>query len=445
MKRSPSPSTGWSCQTCTFVNDDELRRCQVCETFRAKDDWACTQCTLVNAADAPLCVACDTLAPGRQGDGGSSEPKRSRSLGAPVTLQVRLPSGERQEVTAGALFENSTLDELHRVVEEQFQLSPSFLITVPYPFPGQPLERRQDQTLKDWDLAPKAVITVVDESAPKKKTLAPAPVAPRWADVSVGGYVHSSYQPPSNESQESLSILSLNVWFEPHYFDLRCAEQLRYFTEQECDVLCLQEVTQAYLVQLLGSPWLRSRYWVSHRAIESYGVVLMSRRIPTKVSNYVLPSNMGRSLLVAEIGSLIVSTVHLESMADPQQVRCKQLRIIMDALSNRSDALVCGDFNFDSDETTAPEHSAIDSRFVDIGPRAPTLGVNYGSKKYKAKRYDRMLLKSVLWTAESSVLFGQRKLIVPPGTPIPEKSWIQRCGAFLSDHAGLLIRLKMRK
>lgn len=69
-----------------------------------------------------------------------------------------------------------------------------------------------------------------------------------WRLLPSGAYSHSTkyQQPPVDGVVDTLSILSLNVWFEPHWFRERVAEQRKMFARFEADVVCLQEVTVRY-------------------------------------------------------------------------------------------------------------------------------------------------------------------------------------------------------
>lgn len=56
---------GWSCPTCTFINNTLVLACEVCRCERPIknddtliDSWKCPQCTLMNEKKWQVCVAC---------------------------------------------------------------------------------------------------------------------------------------------------------------------------------------------------------------------------------------------------------------------------------------------------------------------------------------------------------------------------------------------------
>lgn len=373
---------------------------------------------------------------------------KSTSIALPVSIRIRLPASlSASPPVILKLCEDSSIDQLYEAVASECHLSAgSFVLTIPYPFPGQPLERSSTVSLGDMELTGRVTVTVCLSSTGtgRPSSALPASMANVWTAQAQGGFVHSSYvESPrfKGDSYESLCICSLNVWFEPHYFELRCRAQLDMFKKLDCDILCLQEVTQPLLDILFSDSWIQKNFWVSHHKRESYGVVILSRLIPRVASEVMLRSGMGRTLVIADLGSLAVATVHLESLNN-SSLRCEQLCMIDEALSDCDNVTLCGDFNFDADDPKVIERASLGKAYVDPMPaKVPTLGVNYDSKKYPPKRFDRLLIKGQLWSAQEARTFGETRLHVPPNTPQPASSYIKSRGAFLSDHLGLVVRI----
>jgi hypothetical protein len=68
-----------------------------------------------------------------------------------------------------------------------------------------------------------------------------------WRLQSSGAYVHTRYVALDMDAQPHLTVVSLNVWFEPHWQRWRWLKQKEWFERLAADVICLQEVTPEYL------------------------------------------------------------------------------------------------------------------------------------------------------------------------------------------------------
>jgi hypothetical protein len=164
---------------------------------------------------------------------------------------------------------------------------------------------------------------------------------------------------------------------------------------------------------------------------------------------YDLPTRMSRRLLVTFLEDLAIGNVHLESLAN-HPVREAQLRECVQALKHFSDALLVGDFNFDSQQNWSPPHSPLENDalaeimhgFVDVWPLLRTdRGLTFDSsicpyiRKHEQMRYDRVMARVVKWVAHSIERVGHEPLDVDLSsrtTAGPMR------GLFLSDHFGLI-------
>ena len=130
--------------------------------------------------------------------------------------------------------------------------------------------------------------------------------------------------------------------------------------EPELDVICLQEVTPAYLAALTaaGAPhaaWLAGyRLCAPDFAGTGYGTAMLVRAsLAPSFARRALPSDMQRDLLLARLespalGQVCVACVHLESKASAT-LRGQQLAAVREALGAEgveAPAIVAGDFNF---------------------------------------------------------------------------------------------------
>ena len=115
------------------------------------------------------------------------------------------------------------------------------------------------------------------------------------------------------------------------------------------DFICLQEVTHSFVQQLQKQKWIQ-QYSVSGFAMHNYDCLILSK-FNCKFKRIPYPNTgMGRSLLIAEtlINDRLISvaTSHFESL-NSTPLRVEQLLTAFKSLQG-DDALLMGDFNFDS-------------------------------------------------------------------------------------------------
>ncbi len=426
----------WTCSTCTVNNDGAAVACEACgET--SPHAWACPVCTVYNSEDAKACQACDTTR--AQASFASAflvAAQKKAASGRDVTVQLRLQDGTI--VTLGGLTEESSISALYDAAREAGGLVGTDFVLL------QPPGRRIDRSGSNEDTVGSLGLHRTTLSVAAAVARAAPAGGPAWRPAQQGGFVHSKHKPavPATE----LRVCQLNVWFDEAFFAQRAAAQLRAMEEMQCDVMCLQEVTQPYLELVMRDPWVQRTFWLSHMLIESYGVMVLSRTPAARLSELPLPSVMGRSLVVAHLPAPLpaVATVHLESMGEYALTRVRQIAAVMDCLEPIEDAVLCGDFNFDGDRECA-ERAELRPQWVDPMPARPTMGVNYPSKKYGQARFDRILYKTRSWAFDSAVVFGDKRLPALPDAPQPSSDYLRARGAFLSDHLGLLARFKKIK
>jgi tyrosyl-DNA phosphodiesterase 2 len=229
-------------------------------------------------------------------------------------------------------------------------------------------------------------------------------------------------------------IASWNVWFDDHQAAARHRGLLSELRRRDVDVIALQEVTQELLDTLLAERWIRSDYQVSELQVIGYDVIILSRLPISRVATMLLPSAMGRRLIVAELAcGLEVATTHLESTAPMAAARAAQLAIVCDYLGKRGDTVVVGDMNFEPDAPA--ENAALDARFVDVWPalrpddpgytvdpiRNPMRLASAGTPRQR--RIDRVFARTARWSPRHIDLLGTE--------PIDDQQ------TFVSDHFGL--------
>ena len=242
----------------------------------------------------------------------------------------------------------------------------------------------------------------------------------------------------------ALTLVTWNVWFDPHHQARRVAMLLDALVAADADVVCLQEVTPALVALLRAADALRGYALLDDTldAEERYGTVILSRLPVRAWRRHELPTSMGRDLHLAEVTlpdghCVAVGTVHLESRRWNGDVRAEQLDAAFPLLRDAApDAVLCGDFNFDDGwDECARLHAAPD--FRDLWPALGRGGPGYTvdtrrnamtawhKGKEKQTRYDRVLVRSSGRGAPRAIeLLGTE---AHPDDP----------ALFVSDHFGL--------
>jgi len=236
---------------------------------------------------------------------------------------------------------------------------------------------------------------------------------------------------------KKLTLVCWNIWFEAHAREERCRGLAEVLGKLKPDIIGLQEATLKMLRPLLEQEWVRRHYWCSASptsAASTHGVVLLSRREPTRLAFDPLPGAMGRRLLWADFGDLRIGVVHLESMKKNAMVRREQLDVVFPRLDEAASAILMGDLNFcscwdDENGQLEPSYRDLwtqlhpeDPGYTGDSVRNPMIRV-----KEKPVRFDRVLLRSKRWKATSIELIGTEE-IAP--------------GVLISDHFGLLAQLQ---
>jgi endonuclease/exonuclease/phosphatase family metal-dependent hydrolase len=157
-----------------------------------------------------------------------------------------------------------------------------------------------------------------------------------------------------------LRVITYNIWFDSFYLDERFDALIRIVLTRSADVVCFQEVIPRVAAAVRSSTVLGEMYEISPFPVSPYGsMMLVKKFLKPEFRNIRLPSEMSRSLLLAQFGAgsdgeippwlrrSAVATVHLESL-NMAHMRKKQLQICakeLAAFPGRS--ILCGDFNFD--------------------------------------------------------------------------------------------------
>ena len=168
----------------------------------------------------------------------------------------------------------------------------------------------------------------------------------------------------------SLIVATHNVWFASYHQEVRGIALLSELKACDADIIALQEVTPPLLEQIREAPWIRRSYALSDhdgRTMERYGVLLLSRLPVERFTLHDMPTRMGRKLLCAHLaGSLVVATIHLESLPPSAEYRDAQFKQCVSILDAFDHAVLMGDMNFCS--SWPEENQRIPDRYTDVWP-----------------------------------------------------------------------------
>jgi len=253
-----------------------------------------------------------------------------------------------------------------------------------------------------------------------------------------------------NQDMSGLTLITFNTWFGEYCFMQRTAALLECLRQTEAHVVALQEVTTPLLDYIKRMDWIQENCFLSDchgPTYERYGTMLISRLPFKKLTIHRLPSQMGRGLLVGEfvVGdeSLLVATVHLESMKPMAEQRIEQLGLIFPLLEHGDNTFLMGDFNFHTDQE---EQNAINPQYLDQWPlcHPQDPGYTYDTERNnmlqrmrgqtKTTRYDRILFRSKrgTWQPQEMQILGTR--------PINDEAE----QVYISDHFGLRLDMVPR-
>jgi len=171
-------------------------------------------------------------------------------------------------------------------------------------------------------------------------------------------------------SKNSLTFMSYNVWFENVNWKNRLKSLFDIFQSYSPDFICLQEVTEPFLKELINKEFIRENYCFSGNFRGGYDVLILSK-FNVNFFSMAFESRMGRNLLLTEINhsfdninysNIIIATSHFESLNNAK-LRKQQLETSFEILNNSETAFLMGDFNFDS--SWKNEEVNIDKNFND--------------------------------------------------------------------------------
>jgi len=238
-------------------------------------------------------------------------------------------------------------------------------------------------------------------------------------------------------------ILTLNLWFDLKLRRARTAALVKIVQAIQPSICCFQEVVPEVAIELKKElSDYRSSDPGTGETLGPYGVmILVSPSLSAKFHFCDLHTSMSRRLLIAEMPDLTVATVHLESLAN-HPTRELQLKECAIQLAAYPDAVLVGDFNFDSERNFAPPHEPLENAalskhlpdYVDLWPslRPGERGLTFDSSvntyigKSELMRYDRIMIRLQNWKARSIEMVGHKPLEHLVELSEDEQEWLRR-------------------
>lgn len=248
---------------------------------------------------------------------------------------------------------------------------------------------------------------------------------------------------------KDITIVSWNVWFGLRNRVQRMQMLGKVISEHDPDFVCLQEVTSDIIAQIVQQKWARQYYLNDPEAqfLTRYGNVMFSKIKFHECIIKDMQSLMGRkmqlgSVLVKNSPKLHFGTFHLESDLKSAPTRASQLTDFKTALNGHDCAFLIGDTNFTSEnelETIKDKFSDCWSTLYpnDAGLTFDTETNSMGKEEYetqgifepKRKRLDRCFYTSDTIEPLSMTLLGTQ--------PYAK-------GEYISDHYGILVKLRLK-
>lgn len=81
----------------------------------------------------------------------------------------------------------------------------------------------------------------------------------------------------ANPAVNNLTFLTYNVWFEWQNEQNRVPCLLSLLETSNADFICLQEVTAAFMKELLSCQWMAQKYVFSGYAMNGYDSLILSK------------------------------------------------------------------------------------------------------------------------------------------------------------------------
>src|SRR4051794_4911796 len=70
-------------------------------------------------------------------------------------------------------------------------------------------------------------------------------------------------QEPLNLDQKNWTVVTYNIWFVEEKMRIRNSRIFEILSKTNADVICLQEVTSTFVMQIIQQEWVKKNYFVS--------------------------------------------------------------------------------------------------------------------------------------------------------------------------------------
>ena len=160
-----------------------------------------------------------------------------------------------------------------------------------------------------------SVLTIELPQTEEERNAMAAALRPDALSLTLTSEMAAATSEANSRPADQLRIVTWNIWFDPSRQDERLQMLLSEALRTAPDIIALQEVVPRVAEAIRSCMTLNALYVVSPFSISQYGVLMLVRRsLAPTFSIAPLPSQMGRSLLIATCATVVVATVHLESL-----------------------------------------------------------------------------------------------------------------------------------
>lgn len=171
------------------------------------------------------------------------------------------------------------------------------------------------------------------------------PISCSLNNINIFKYIKNNnnyfHKPKLLNKKKNIKFLTYNVWFSQYNFKQRSEEIIKILQSKDPDFICLQEVTESFMLKLLNSSFIKLNFYISNVPCQLsnwYDIVILSKYC---CNAYVVPflSKMHRKLMYITLYNpdnelLKIGTAHFESFNSKIYTRESQIKLSYDILNN---------------------------------------------------------------------------------------------------------------
>jgi len=268
----------------------------------------------------------------------------------------------------------------------------------------------------------------------------------RWKPCVDGS---NSIQISKSLNYKEITIISWNVWFGLRNRAQRMQMLGKVIRQHDPDFIFFQEVTAEIMKQIVMQKWTKQYYVSDPEAtmVRRYGNVIFSKVKFNECVIKDMTSMMGRKMMLGSVivknsPQLVFGTFHLESDSKSSNTRASQLAEFKSATKASKCVFLVGDTNFVSESETDTVKDFLTDAWPFLYPNDPGLTFDTETNAMAKEEYEdqgilepkRKRLDRCFYTPDTIEPISMSLLGTQP-------YYNQE---FISDHYGLLIKLRLK-